>query len=50
MGCNCGKKSSVKYQVKAGGQNVGRPVDSVAEAHVKGKATGKPYTFTAVKA
>jgi hypothetical protein len=51
MAC-CGNGPKVKYQVKVGGQNVGKPQDSVAAAHALGKSTtkgtGKTYTFTAV--
>lgn len=52
MGGCCGNKPKVKYQVKVGGQSVGKPADSIAAAHVIGKAAtkgnGKTYSFTAV--
>lgn len=52
MAC-CGNGPKVKYQVKVGGQAVGKPQDSVAAAHALGKSAtksnGKTYIFTAVK-
>lgn len=49
MGCNCGKKAGVKYEVTfADGSK--QTYDSVSAAQQAGTSTGQSYTFKAVPA
>ena len=49
MGCNCGKKAGVKYEVTFA-DNTRQTYASVAEAQQAGNSTGQPFTFKAVPA
>lgn len=49
MSC-CGKGSRVKYEVTFTNGSPKQTYSTVGEATAAGKATGKPFTFKAVRA
>lgn len=49
MGCNCGTKAGVKYEVTFA-DGTKQTYASVSEAQQAGSSTGQPYTFKAVAA